>query len=899
MMFQLKNYKLISCFNRNINEHGGSLIFLKENCKCKERKDIVALSVKHHIEISCAELNKYIIVCTYRPPTGDFITFETVMEDVLRLASNSKKEVIVCGDFNVDLLGDSPNRSKLLLLFKSFNLFNVFLEPTRITPTSATCLDNIFCNCEFKDSSVINCLRSDHSGQTITLVNTDKTNKTKVRCRPITTKKIDNYLKKLDEKLPNVKLDCNSNEMYSNLFKIIADEFESNFETKEVLIDNKIKFCDWATEGIRKSRATLYDLYEMKTFILRPDFQSYVKKYSKMYKCVCHCAKTIFINNKIKDSANKSKAVWTIINNETGKNRTRETNLSLKVGNDIITSNDAVARVFEEFFTNIPLETTCNLDSSAAAAETLTKENAPSTDKEFKFRYINTLTIIKTFKSLNMKKTEDLWGMSVKFVLSIINKIAPILANIFNKCIAEGVFPDLMKFSKIIPLFKSGDMEDPANFRPVSVLPVLSKIFERVILSQMLLHFNDARLFHSQQYGFTKGKSTADAGTALIKHIFDAWEDHHDAIGVFCDLSKAFDCVDHQTLISKLRYYGIGGKALDLISSYLDKRQQRVDINNTKSQGAHVKIGVPQGSILGPFLFLIYINDLPFMVEKLTNIVLFADDTSLLFKVKRRENNFNEINSILSDIHDWFTVNNLLLNSKKTKCIKFTLPNVRQCDTNIILDGNKLDLVNDTVFLGMTIDSKLQWGPHIEKLSGRLSSAAFAVRKIRQLTDVETARLVYFSYFHSLLSYGILLWGRAADIETIFVLQKRAIRSIYKLGSRDSLRELFKEINILTVPCQFIFSNLMYVRKNISTFDTIGSNHDINTRNKHKLAFPAMRLAKVNKSFLGYCIRFYNKLPAEVAQMPENKFKCYIKEKLSKKAYYKIDDYLEDVNAWL
>ena len=204
---------------------------------------------------------------------------------------------------------------------------------------------------------------------------------------------------------------------------------------------------------------------------------------------------------------------------------------------------------------------------------------------------------------------------------------------------------------------------------------------------------------------------------------------------------------------------------------------------------------------------------------------------------------------------------------KKTKCIRFALPNVKSNHLEIVLNKEKLEFVEETVFLGITLDARLQWGPHLTSLAGRLSSAAFAVRKIRQFTDIDTARLVYFSYFHSIMSYGILLWGRAADIESIFILQKRAIRAIYNLRRRDSLRELFKDINIMTVPCQYIYENIMYVRKNIHLFTKISDRHNFNTRNKNKLDQPRFRLAKVHNSFMGYCVKFYSKIPVEILHL--------------------------------
>ncbi|MBF2463455.1 reverse transcriptase family protein [Listeria welshimeri] len=557
-----------------------------------------------------------------------------------------------------------------------------------------------------------------------------------------------------------------------------------------------------------------------------------------------------------------------------------------------------MANAFEIFFTTTPTQITAHLNSSTSEAVTLLQTKVPSCSVHFKFEYVTSLDIIKTFKSLNIKKTNDLWGISVKLITNIIDAISPYLAFIFNTCVDSGSFPDLMKYSKLIPLFKSGNKSDPSNYRPISILPSLSKIFEKIILCQLLAHFNFNKIFHTEQYGFTKGRSTSDAGVALLKHIYDAWENSQNAIGVFCDLSKAFDCVVHDTLLHKLNYYGIKGTDLALIASYLRNRIQQVAINGTKSSGSVLQMGVPQGSILGPFLFLIYINDLPFYVKGICDIVLFADDTSLIFKVDRKNGKYDDVNNALSLVQNWFNSNNLVLNAKKTKCIEFSLPNVSKHNYNITLNNEILNITDSTVFLGITLDSKLQWKTHLSSLAGRLSSAVYAVRKIRQLTDIDTARLVYFSYFHSVMSYGILLWGNATDIETIFILQKRAIRSIYNLGARDSLRELFKKIDILTVASQYVYVNIMYIYQNSNRFAKNIDKNGINTRNKNKLVTPSFRLHKVNMSFLGLGIRIYNKIPQKILQLPLSKFKTYVKKTLINKAYYTVKDYMNDVNAW-
>lgn len=900
MIFDFVNFKLVSFFARKSAIHGGSLIIVKSSFKCKERKDIVKLSIERIIEISCIELHSYIVICVYRPPASDFCTFESTMENVLKLATKGQKHVIVCGDFNVNLLESSNNTVKLLTLFKSFNLTNLFFEPTRVGVTSATCLDNIFCNCECLDKKIEHCFNSDHSGQKASFLEIIKETPRTITYRPITSYRLELFKKEICLNISTLSFPRNnSNNMYKDLFGVILDRFNENFTVKTISgSKTKIKFSDWATIGIHRSRNKLYELYGEKEVNKNSDFLDYVKSYSRIFKKVCLTAKANYISSKLKVSDNKVKTVWNIINRESGKLKTRDCQVNILTGNQQVMSNNDVALAFENYFSNIASSTTKCLQSSATQANALLSAYLSKCNVIFNFSLVDPVKVIKTFKSLNLKKTEDLWGTSVKVIYHIIDVIAPYLALIYNNCIAEGIFPDLMKYSKVIPLFKSGDLNDLTNFRPISILPVLSKVFEKLMLTDMIMHFNRNKLLANNQFGFTKGRSTTDAASVLIKHIYNIWENSCDAIGIFCDLSKAFDCVDHGTLILKLQHYGLSENALSLMSSYLSNRTQTVVVNGTQSSGAAVTLGVPQGSILGPFLFLIYINDLPSIVSNLCDIVLFADDTSLIFKVDRKSTDYSKVNGTLVKVLDWFTVNNLLLNAKKTKCVRFSLPNVRPVETSIFVNDECLEIVDKTIFLGITLDKNLQWSAHIAVLARKLSSAVYAIRKIRQLTNVETARLVYHSYFHSIMSYGILVWGKAADIQTIFVLQKRAIRSIYNLRARESVRELFKEISILTVASQYIYENIVYVIKNIDSFCKNSDIHNFNTRNKNKIATKKFRVRKVYKSFSGQCIHFYNKLPNEILSLPFPALKNYLKKTLMSKAYYRVEDYLTDRNAW-
>lgn len=286
------------------------------------------------------------------------------------------------------------------------------------------------------------------------------------------------------------------------------------------------------------------------------------------------------------------------------------------------------------------------------------------------------------------------------------------------------------------------------------------------------------------------------------------------------------------------------------------------------------------------------------MIQKLCGVVLFADDTSLLFNVNRKNPNTVKVNEILDLIAKWFSINNLLLNVNKTKCLKFSLPNTPVSITSIVLEENQLVFSKCAKFLGITVDERLQWGPHIDNISKKLGSAVFAIKKIRHITDVETARLIYFAYFQSIMSYGLLLWGSAADTNVIFILQKRAVRAIYNKRPRESLRDFFKQINILTLPSLYIYENIMYVKKHLECFTKKSETHHFNTRYKDKIVVPKFRLTKTNKCFLGNGTRFFNKIPQHIADLPIGEFKAHLKRVLIEKAYYRIDTYINDVEVW-
>lgn len=506
------------------------------------------------------------------------------------------------------------------------------------------------------------------------------------------------------------------------------------------------------------------------------------------------------------------------------------------------------------------------------------------------FYNVNNVEIIRIIKDLKSKTSTDYWDLSTKLIKLISKEISLPLTRIINDSLDSGSFPDTLKLAKVIPLFKKGDSHDAANYRPISLLPVFSKILEKIMYIRLEKFVTDNNIINNKQFGFRKRLSTIDAIADMTKHILKYIDAKYNTYGIFCDLSKAFDCVNHEILLSKLELYGIKGNDLLLCRSYLSARKQVVEIDGTKSKEEFIRCGVPQGSILGPLFFLIYVNDISICVADDVDLYMFADDISLLIHATKKVNIIPKINKAIQDISSWFECNNLQLNISKTNLVNFSL--------NVNMIGNDQDLsirpINCVTFLGLKLDNKLMWDKHIDSLAGKLSSACYAIKKIKELCGPDAAKTVYFSYFHSIMTYGILVWGNAANSNRIFILQKRAVRYILGLKPRDTCRNAFSHLGIMSFTSAYIFQCLLYLKKNINNFPTLNSSHSYQTRHGGNIRHPTCRLAKMTKSFLCNGVKLYNKLDKELREMNGDMFKRKLKSILTKKSYYNMSQALND-----
>ncbi len=473
-------------------------------------------------------------------------------------------------------------------------------------------------------------------------------------------------------------------------------------------------------------------------------------------------------------------------------------------------------------------------------------------------------------------------------IKAAVNVISEPLALILNQVMEKGIHPDKLKYSQISPIFKKGQKTDINNYRPISVLSNLSKVFEKIINFRLVNYFESNNIFYNKQFGFRKNVSTNSALIQFINEITDALDKSHATAGVFCDLSKAFDCVNHSVLVSKLMDYQIKGSCIALIESYLSKRMQRTIIleNNIKHFSAweNTSIGVPQGSILGPLFFLIYINDLPKSINN--ELILFTDDTTAIIKNKLVTDLPTHISNVMEDMEKWFTINGLKLNLDKTQIIKFSARKSNNDEINFFPN-----LVQSSSFLGIELDESISWKVQLNKINNKIRSQSYVFFHLRECVSVETIKVVYFAYVESILRYGIVLWGQAAGITSVLRLQKRIIRVMTNSHPRSNCKPLFKKLSILTVVGLYIFEILAYmhtIKNHIP--ETLRFQHSYNTRNGTNFRLPNHRLTIFEKSPLYAGLRLYNELPTTYKSLSPDQFRTKLKNELIARSPYSMQE---------
>ena len=423
--------------------------------------------------------------------------------------------------------------------------------------------------------------------------------------------------------------------------------------------------------------------------------------------------------------------------------------------------------------------------------------------------------------SMKSKSSSGFDGVSTQFLKQYCHLLSEPITLIINQSLNTGIFPDKLKIAKVIPVHKDPllDRNMLNNYRPISILPSISKIFERVAYNQLYSYFSDNNIFYKSQYGFRKTHSTESAALELVNRIHEYLDKNLTPLAIYMDLSKAFDTINHEILLQKLKKYGLSEKTITWFSNYLNSRKQFVSYNNTSSSFSNISTGVPQGSILGPLLFIIYVNDI-YSVTNL-DLIMYADDTCLLTPIainhsstssKTSIDTADTLNQKLNCIYNWLSANKLSLNISKTKCMLF---HYKQKNIfvneypDIKINNTSLKYEEHYKFLGFFLDNTLSWNYHIHNIANKISKTNGLLSKLKYFFPCKILIMIYNTLILSRLNYGITLWG-FGSCDRIKTIQKKAIRNINKAPFYSHTKPLCKTAKLLLFDDIFNLSCLKF-----------------------------------------------------------------------------------------
>lgn len=866
----ITNYKVISKFCRTNSAHGGVAVYaLEYHTNCINLEQINKLSVELHCEIAATEFGNSRLMTIYRPPSGDFDVFLETLTLALTIFSRGDKIMFVSGDFNVYL--HKVNEQRTVSLINTFKSFGFSVSYTGFTRNNH-CLDTIFTNVNQNNLRTlsVDTKLSDHLGIHLETNFDFKTPVNKrISYRPIHDQglsELNNFLGKLNwDFIFNSNIDINNRVI--TFISILTDSIDAIFPLKSRVVNSsqKIKIV-WFNDNLRRMREHLNFLHEFHKRNPTETNKAIFNNFRSDYRREINIAKKASHDNFINSHNNPQQALWKIVNSY----KVTSNNVSKNITSEQF--NNYFVTVTDKIINELP---PCNIHYSNYLEE-FCQPN------QFNFTQTTCQEVGTVIMNLKNKKSKDAYNISVGIIKGVKESILTPLTYLINVCIVNNIFPESLKVSKVVPIYKKNNVDDPSNYRPISVIPCIAKIYEIILKTQLTIYLEFNKLLSPYQYGFRNNLSTTLAIDKLTSIINSGFEDGEYICSQFLDLTKAFDCVSHDILIHKLKYYGFTEESRSLLNSYLSDRQQFVIHNGTKSKSQKLKHGVPQGSVLGPILFLIYINDFPRSITNNILAILFADDTSLTLANSNIEDLLNEVSNSELNTQNWFISNKLCLNPSKTETMIFSLRN--------LLEVNNPESIK---FLGVNIDPKLSWENHTIYVCNKIAKYTYLLRNLAAKVSQSTLTTAYYSLIHSSISYAILVWGHATSLANVFSAQRKAIRIIAGLKFRDDCKDQFIKLKIMTAPCIFIFQCLLYVKNNENSYATRSQIHSYNTRNRDNLNNNFLRLKKTRDGtgYLG--IQFFNALPLEIRSFNIIQFKKTVKKYLLDNAFYSTKEFLE------
>ena len=452
-------------------------------------------------------------------------------------------------------------------------------------------------------------------------------------------------------------------------------------------------------------------------------------------------SKKAYYNRLLENNKNNIKGTWNILN-KIIRNRTNSNYTDHIIENErTITNMHEIVEGFNNFFVSVGPNLANEINPPlGGGVPQFTDERNPAT---IFLKSTNRKEIIDIVHKFNNKTSTDGNGIEMALIKKVISMVADPLTHICNLSLKTGTFPSQMKTAKVIPVYKAGDKHLFTNYRPISLLSQFSKILEKIFAARLDSFIDKHSILMDSQYGFRSGRSTTMALMELVEELTSSIDSNKYALGIFIDLKKAFDTINHDILLQKMERYGIRGVGLDWVKSYIENRQQYVQMGEYRSTSSPITCGVPQGSILGPKLFILYINDIC-KVSSILKYVVFADDTNIFCAGENIQQLLEEVSVELNKLKLWFDMNKLSLNLKKTKFMIFGNKKIPlNTLVELKIDNVNLDRVYENIFLGVIIDHKFSWKPHIKYVRSKVARSVGILGKTRDVLNYKSLLTLY------------------------------------------------------------------------------------------------------------------------------------------------------------
>ncbi|CAF4942058.1 unnamed protein product [Pieris macdunnoughi] len=787
----------------------------------------------------------------YNPGDTNFSKF---LEE-LRLQLRERKRAVVFGDFNIDLVKKNEKQTKQYMDVMDeagYNIINKIRKKycTRDSKTRKSIIDHVCSNLRSDrfHMAFIETGMSDHRQLYIEL------KKSKAPQLIYSEYEAIDYAK-FNKLFTTYNLDVATLD-YSLLEDTIKDCVRKCKQVKKNILNPPQK--DWISGEVISAIHFRNQLWaELKKDPTNIVVQAQYTTTRDTVKRKIRETKDNYFSNEFIKHAKNPKKMWSLINKLASNKLNKDcTPSKLIIDTKELTQTTDICAAFNTYFSTIGLKLANEIPTQFHINFTLALPQSLNSELS-NFNPCTTLEITNIIKTLNTNCSSGIDGINTKTIKCVVDHISEYLSICFNKLLHNGEFPDSLKKARVAPIHKSGPKTEPGNYRPISILPTISKILEKIIYSRLDTYLQTNNFIFKRQYGFRSKSSTLSATADLVSDIKQNIDSKKMVLGVFIDLKKAFDTVSHNLLLKKLECIGIKDRALKLFKSYLSNRTQIVKIGNAQSSEIPITCGVPQGSILGPLLFLIYINN----IHELGlhgRITLYADDTCLFYFGSNIQTMVAQAQSDLNVLSSWFQQNLLTINISKTSYVIFKATN-KLIPIFQPLKVQDVEINNKKweKYLGLRMDTNLKWNFHISHIITKLKSLIGRFWSISKCIPQSVRHLIYNCLVKPHFIYLIEIWGTACKnkISTIQTLQNKLIKALFRYNFLTPTNKIYQETKIMTIKQLYVYSTCILIKKNLNnslhsnlSFNKIKYTTTRNTRRASLLILPKPRTNYLKRS---------------------------------------------------